>query len=167
MAEAGTVKEVPTVQEREVIKLVQRTPGRGLVSLCVYHFAGNANWLLTYRPGVVTSPMQAVSLLFAYDDLASAQVVCEQYQARTRVAVEAWRAVTAAATSFPAGVLPDLPAPPLGGLLAMVRQKGAGTPPALRELLHARGWDGAVPRPQADRAHRVLGRQAQDGEYDE
>jgi hypothetical protein len=94
-----------TTAEREVIKLVQRIPGKGLVSLNVYHFACNGNWLLTYPPEVVASPTQPDSLIFAYESLAHAQALYEQYLSRTRVAVEAWRAVTTASEPFPEGIL--------------------------------------------------------------
>jgi len=89
--------------EREVIKLVQRYSGHGLVSLTVSQFA-NRDRLLIYRPGAATRAVQPNSLLFAYDSAAHAQTAYEQL--RTRVAVEAWRAVTTTSYEpFPQGVL--------------------------------------------------------------
>lgn len=91
-------------EEREVIKLVQRYSGHGLVSLHVSQFA-NRDWLLIYRPGVVTRAVQPNSLLFAYDSLAHVQTAYEQWNTRACEAIEAWRAVTAACEPFPEGVL--------------------------------------------------------------
>jgi len=92
-------------EEREVIKLVQRIPGKGLVSLNVYHFAENRGWLLVYPPGVTARAAQPNSLIFAYESLAHAQPLYEQYRTTTRVAIEVWRAVTSAWEPFPEGIL--------------------------------------------------------------
>jgi hypothetical protein len=56
-------------QEREAIKLVQRVPRVGLVSLTVYHYTGNKDWRLAYPQGCVVIPGKADSLIFAYGSI--------------------------------------------------------------------------------------------------